>query len=360
MNLQPENPSRIRVLIVSLLGPVSLARIMFILMATYLGYQVRPHPLNQTFLSSDNMLYAGGALALSVVVVIFEYATNIISSKNLLLAACGLLFGLVLAFFFYPVIPEQLASHTLSHAVTGLIFGYFGIVLAIKHADRFRLSNLKFILSNTSGSPYILDSSAIIDGRISDLLSLNLLRGPSIVPQFVLTEIQSIADSADPQRRARGRRGLEILERIRKKCPDLRIWAHDYLETPEVDQKLIQMAKEIQGCLVTNDYNLEKVASLQRIEVININEVASVLRPAVFVGHTFRVDIMREGKESHQGVGYLDDGTMVVVDEGRPYLGQEIEVTVSSILQTGAGRMVFAKPRPGTAKVVRAASEEQA
>ena len=354
MSLEPQNLSLPGILLARLFSPVMLARVFFVLMVTYLGYQLRPDREPGLLLSSKNLLYTTMAFSIGVVVVIFEYATNIISSKNMLQVAGGLLFGLITAFFFYPIIPERLAPPELSHAACAAIFGYLGIVLAIKHAERFQLRNLRFVLANPQAPAYILDTSAIIDGRVGELMNLNVLRGPVIVPQFVLNELQGIADSPESQRRARGRRGLEILEKMRKKNPDLRILAGVYPDIADVDQKLVEMAKETLGHLVTNDYNLEKVASLQKIEVININELANALRPAVFVGHTFQIDIMREGKEPHQGVGYLDDGTMVVVDEGRPYVGQGIEIIVTSILQTGAGRMVFARPRRGAATVVKA------
>jgi uncharacterized protein YacL len=298
------------------------------------------------------------AFLVAVIVVLFEYSTQVISSKNLLLAAAGLLFGLITAHFFSPLLDpflsEGLRERRFSETLCAAVFGYFGIIMAVKHAERFNLRALKSILTNPQGPAYIVDTSVIIDGRIADVLRLHLFQGPIIVPQFVLGELQSIADSEDSQRRLRGRRGLEILEALRQERPDMRIWGHDYPDIAEVDQKLLRMAQEMQGILVTNDYNLEKVAAVQNVGVINLNEVALAMRPSVYVGSPLRLDIIREGKESNQGVGYLDDGTMVVVDEGRSFIGENIEVIVSSILQTTAGRMIFAKPKRNSAHVAQA------
>ena len=348
-----EKPNSLNDLATRLLRPVLLGRVFFVLLVTYLGYLMRPTPWLTIMTDERNFIFTAAAFFIAVLVVIFEYATNIISSKNILLAACGLLFGLITANLFSPIIPRSVLpqylyeNDDLIYTACSAIFGYFGMILAIKHAERFQLSNLKMILSNAPPAvpAYILDTSVIIDGRISELLRMGILRGPIIVPQFVVHELQQVADSSDAQRKAKGRRGLEILENLRQQQSDIRIWNHDYPEIAEVDHKLVQMAKDVQGYLVTNDYNLEKVATVNRVNVLNLNEMAQALRPPIFVGHTIHVDIIREGKEQNQGVGYLDDGTMVVVDDGQRFIGKEAEVAVSSILQTAAGRMVFAKPQ---------------
>lgn len=349
---QPEQPKPVNVLMARLLRPVLLGRVFFVLLVTYLGYLLRPFPHLSLLTSDENLLFTAVAFFIGIIVVIFEYATNIISQRNILLAACGLLFGLLTAYFFSAMIPRQILpehmqlmeNQDLIYTACAAIFGYFGIILAVKHAERFQLSNLKFLLSSPSaGPPLLLDTSVIIDGRITELFRMNVLRGPVVVPQFVLNELQQIADSSEPQRRAKGRRGLDALESIRQEKPDMRIWTSDYPEIAAVDHKLVQLARDIQACLVTNDQNLEKVASLHRVTVLNIHELAQALRPPIFVGHTLNLDIVREGKEANQGVGYLDDGTMVVVDDGQKHIGSEAQVTVSSILQTAAGRMVFAK-----------------
>jgi uncharacterized protein YacL len=178
-------------------------------------------------------------------------------------------------------------------------------------------------------------------------MAANFMQGNFIVPEFVLDELQKIADSSDPKRRARGRRGLEMLEQIKDATPRLAIMEKDFPEIKDVDHKLIALAKELTADLVTNDYNLQKVAQLHKVRVLNINELSHMLKPSVFVGETLALFVSKEGKEPHQGVGYLEDGTMVVIEDGRSRIGSEVEVSVTSILQTPAGRMIFARAQAG-------------
>jgi uncharacterized protein YacL len=189
----------------------------------------------------------------------------------------------------------------------------------------------------------ILDTSVIIDGRIADVCETGFLDGDLVIPQFVLRELQAIADSSESTKRTRGRRGLDILNKIQKQAYlKIIIDDTDYPSIKEVDQKLIQMAKETGYAILTNDFNLNKVAEVQSIQVLNINQLANALKPIVLPGETMKVQILKEGKEPGQGVAYLDDGTMVVVDNGRKQIGRTVEVTVTSVLQTTAGRMIFA------------------
>jgi uncharacterized protein YacL len=189
----------------------------------------------------------------------------------------------------------------------------------------------------------ILDTSVIIDGRIADVCETGFLDGDLVIPQFVLKELQAIADSSEPTKRTRGRRGLDILNKIKKQAyVKIIIDDTDYPSIKEVDQKLIQMGKETGAAILTNDFNLNKVAEVQSIQVLNINQLANSLKPIVLPGETMKVPILKEGKEHTQGVAYLDDGTMVVVDNGRKHIGRTVEVTVTSVLQTTAGRMIFA------------------
>ena len=189
----------------------------------------------------------------------------------------------------------------------------------------------------------ILDTSVIIDGRIADVCETGFLDGDLVIPQFILKELQAIADSSESTKRTRGRRGLDILNKIQKQSyVKIIIEETDYPSIKEVDQKLIQMAKETGYAILTNDFNLNKVAQVQSIQVLNINQLANALKPIVLPGETMKVQILKEGKEPGQGVAYLDDGTMVVVDNGRKQMGRNIEVTVTSVLQTTAGRMIFA------------------
>jgi uncharacterized protein YacL len=192
----------------------------------------------------------------------------------------------------------------------------------------------------------ILDTSVIIDGRIADVCETGFLDGDLVIPQFVLRELQAIADSSESTKRTRGRRGLDILNKIQKQAYlKIIIDDTDYPSIKEVDQKLIQMAKETGYAILTNDFNLNKVAEVQSIQVLNINQLANALKPIVLPGETMKVQILKEGKEPGQGVAYLDDGTMVVVDNGRKQIGRNVEVTVTSVLQTTAGRMIFAVMR---------------
>lgn len=192
----------------------------------------------------------------------------------------------------------------------------------------------------------ILDTSVIIDGRISDICQTGFLEGTIVIPQFVLGELQHIADSSDVLKRNRGRRGLDVLNRIQKELPiHVEIYEGDFEEIQEVDSKLIKLAKVLNGIVVTNDFNLNKVCDLQGVRVLNINDLANAVKPVVLPGEEIAVHVIKDGKEQDQGIAYLDDGTMIVVEEGKGYIGKTIEVLITSVLQTSAGRMIFAKPK---------------
>lgn len=317
--------------------PIILARIFFVLIGTLSGYMLAPVGRGLS------LHYTLGAFIISLILVTFEYSTRAISSKQILLAALGLFFGLVLASLIAPMFPEKMSAKIHPRLVCNLVLGYFGIILALKHEDRFTLSRLKFVISNPKENTCILDTNVIIDGRVHDLYATYFLRGEIIIPEFVLSELQFIADSSDPQRRARGRRGLENLEKLRQANPNLQIWEKDYDDIKDVDHKLIQLAKDLGADLLTNDFNLNKIATLHQIRVLNINDLAQALKPNYLVGDEMIIRIIRNGKEAHQGIGYLDDGTMVVVDEARRLNGQDVPIVITSILQTSAGRMVFGR-----------------
>ncbi len=194
------------------------------------------------------------------------------------------------------------------------------------------------------GCGKILDTSVIIDGRIFDVCKTGFFEGPLIIPQFVLAELQHIADSGDPMRRNRGRRGLDVLAKIQRELDiSVEITEADYEDIPEVDAKLLRLARDMSGVVVTNDFNLNKVADVTGVRVLNINDLAGALRPVLLPGEEMRVQVLREGKEHGQGVGYLDDGTMIVIDNGKRYIGSTVEVIVTTVLQTSAGRMIFTK-----------------
>jgi uncharacterized protein YacL len=224
---------------------------------------------------------------------------------------------------------------------------YFGATSGWMVGSRF---SIKDIVANFQGQSdfytkrKILDTSVIIDGRIADIFETGFLEGPMLIPQFVLKELQAIADSPDSVKRNRGRRGLSILRKMQKKTDiSVEIWEQDFPGIREVDSKLMELAKHLNAKIVTNDYNLNKVAQLRGVEILNINELANALKPVVLPGEQMNVKILREGKEHNQGVAYLDDGTMVVVDDARSHIDQSVKVEVTSVLQTTAGKMIFAK-----------------
>ncbi len=265
----------------------------------------------------------------------------------------GLAFGAIAA---YPIslLPGGLGR--ILPFVAAVIFGYLGILVMTTRTELLGTLRARFI--HQSGSkgekdeqpllhPIFLDTSVIIDGRIADIARTGFIQGELVVPLFVLNELQHIADSADTLRRNRGRRGLEILRQLQEEAPvPVRITNEDAPGVREVDDKLISLAREHKGSILTNDYNLNRVAELQGIQVLNVNELANAVKTILLPGETFTIHVLQEGKEYDQGVGYLDDGTMVVVEGGRPYIGQTIEVIVNKVLQTAAGRMIFARPVP--------------
>ena len=227
-----------------------------------------------------------------------------------------------------------------------LVFGFTGITLGLTRASNWE-SLIRAVHKRTSeyGSPKVIDTSVIIDGRIADICDSGFLDGMLIVPRFVLGELQNIADSPDVLRRAKGRRGLDILRAMQGKTDktNVVIVEDDYPEIREVDSKLLKLARDYAAKIITNDYNLNKVAQIEGVAVLNINDLANALKPAVLPDEQMEVKIIKEGKEAFQGVGYLDDGTMVVVDGGREHVGRSVSVIVTSVLQTAAGRMIFGK-----------------
>jgi len=224
---------------------------------------------------------------------------------------------------------------------------YIGLVLGARKGDMLNLQALGGLFGNEKGTrrqPKILDTSVIIDGRIADICEAYFLEGALVVPQFVLRELQLVADSPDSLKRQRGRRGLEVLQRMQK-MPNLEVEVaeDDFPQVAEVDMKLIELAKRYDAKIVTNDYNLNKVATLQGLDVLNVNQLANALKPVVLPGEAMRVFILREGKEYNQGVAYLDDGTMVVIDGGRRAINKTVDIIVTSVHQTTAGKMIFGR-----------------
>ncbi len=263
-------------------------------------------------------------------------------------------FSLMMGYFLARIImmalpfdnPEDLTPHVFLTSTLMLLFGYVGISLGLTKASNWeslvsavKKSRIEF------GNPKIVDTSVIIDGRIADIVRTGFIEGTLIVPRFVLKELQNIADSADVLRRAKGRRGLDILKMMQEEVAnlDVEITDDDPLDIKEVDGKLVSLARDYKAKIITNDFNLNKVAQIEGIMVLNINDLANALKPAVLPDERLNVKIVKEGKEAYQGVGYLDDGTMIVVDGGRDYVGKQVSVLVTSVLQTAAGRMIFTK-----------------
>jgi uncharacterized protein YacL len=227
-----------------------------------------------------------------------------------------------------------------------IIMPYIGFLVGTQKSEWLDPAHLfRFFKEKRIGRSYkILDTSVIIDGRITDLCDTGFIEGTLLIPQFVLRELQLVADSSDGLKRQRGRRGLDVLNHLQKTSQvSVVISEMDFPEIKDVDSKLIELTKQLDGKLVTNDVNLNKVARLHGISVLNINELANALRPVVLPGESMRVFILKEGKEKDQGVGYLDDGTMVVVDNSRRMIGQNIDITVTSVLQTTVGKMIFGR-----------------
>jgi len=319
---------------------LAIVRAVFVLVLAGTAYAVHPF-------GTAPWLAALGGFLLAAVIILFEIRLEKVSLKRLIGAAIGSILGILGAFLISLVLGRASAEPFLSLAVL-LWMAYVGLVVGAQKGDMLNLAALGGIFggekSSSKKSYKILDTSVIIDGRIADIAETGFLDGVLVIPQFVLHELQLVADSADSMKRNRGRRGLDILQRIQKMAHlNVQIVEEDFPQTREVDMKLIELAKIYDCKVVTNDFNLNKVAQLHGVEVLNINELANSLKPIVLPGETMRVFILKEGKEYNQGVAYLDDGTMVVVDNARRMISKTVDISVTSVLQTTAGKMIFGK-----------------
>lgn len=318
-----------------------VVRIVLIAIVTGIAFFFRPFDLPRVAAA-----ILGFCAAVAANLVAFEMRRA--GLQSLIGGSLGAVLGAVLALLFVPVVDS-------THASTGtagffriavpLLGGFIGLLAGIGKADRINLDAIGFF-SNLSAlsTMKILDTSVIIDGRISDIAESGFLDGKLVIPQFVLHELQLVADSSDSAKRNRGRRGLDVVKRLQN-IPGihLEISAQDFPAIREVDLKLIELAKSQAAKIVTNDFNLNKLAQVQGVQILNINELANALKPVVLPGETMRVFILKEGKEYNQGVAYLDDGTMVVVDNARRFISRTLDITVTSVLQTTAGKMIFGK-----------------
>lgn len=323
-------------------------RILFIIISSIVGYSC------SYYININKWQGFAMGLVFSIVVVAIERLLKNVSLKEIISCLFGLVAGLVAAnllVFLTSVIIEGSENQNIVRMVaagSSLTLGYLGMTVAYKKRDEFALfapMESGFYKRNNSNIK-ILDTNVIIDGRILDICESGFIEGTIVVPRFVLNELQYIADSSDVLRRNRGRRGLDILHKMQKNPGiDVRIVEQDFPEIKEVDAKLIELAKSMGAKVVTNDFNLNQVAELQAISVLNINELANAVKPVILPGETMNVRVIKEGKEQAQGVAYLDDGTMVVVENGKYLIGQSLDVVVTSILQTTAGRMIFTKKK---------------
>ena len=302
----------------------------------------------------ESWLLAGGVgLLVASIALGAEYVLREAKAGVLLGGAAGLTAGLLLAGIAAWAVAATIPAFE-SVPVLGLLFlvtfPYLGLIFGIK------IFTAAGILGQTdtadghgSVSPKILDTSVIIDGRVADLCETGFLEGTFVLPQFILNELQHIADSSDPLKRGRGRRGLDVLAKIQKMVDiEVSIIEEDFPHIKEVDSKIVMLAKKMNAKVITNDLNLSKVAELQGVRVLNINELCNALKPVVLPGEQLRVFVLKEGKEAGQGVAYLDDGTMIVVDNAKRFIGSNITVVVTSVLQTQAGRMIFARLKEET------------
>jgi uncharacterized protein YacL len=320
----------------------ALARGLFVAAVAYAAAILRP-------LSYGAVANVGFALVIAALVVLFESRLRETSVTRLLGALIGCAVGLALAraigsgLFWADTGDRRVAF---LHSFVLIVLPYLGLVLGGKHGEWLEPARLVglFRAAGPQRRYKILDTSVIIDGRIADVCETGFIDGTLVIPQFVLKELQLVADSADSLKRNRGRRGLDILQKIQKMSGvEVVISDVDFPDVREVDLKLIELARSLQGKIVTNDFNLNKVAQLRGVEVLNVNELANSLKPVVLPGEIMKVFILKEGKEYNQGVAYLDDGTMVVVDNARRMISKTIDIVVTSVLQTTAGKMIFGR-----------------
>jgi uncharacterized protein YacL len=326
---------------------IFFVRAIFCMISMLIGYQIGS--LLGGVDSNTAMIGLGVGFSVSFVIIVVERGLRRISVRGLSSAVFGLIFGLLAAKLLSEAVmllPVDEATARTTRVVFTLILCYLGMVVAIRGRDEFNLiiPYVKFTRHDQVQQNILLDTSVIIDGRIIDLCQTRFIEGRLVIPRFVLKELQQIADSSDALKRNRGRRGLDILNKIQKLDRIVvKIHDEDFPEITEVDAKLVKMAKVLDGKILTNDYNLNKVAELEGVVVLNINDLSNALKAIVLPGELLEVKIVKEGKEFNQGVAYLDDGTMVVVEEARKLLGQTLNVAVTSVLQTSAGRMIFGK-----------------
>ena len=333
-----------------------LFRLLVVVSLALAGQHYNPFPALPLAGPALGVAFAAGIIAL-------ELRAYRVPAHQMVGALVGGVTGLVGANLVWGVIAGlQLQAEQFIHSLLIVLLIYMGVVIGARRGEWFEPARIIAAFKDASRLHQykVLDTSVIIDGRIADICETGFLDGTLVAPQFVLRELQQVADSSDSLKRNRGRRGLDVLQRIQKMSHvQVQIVETDFPEVREVDLKLIELAKRLSGKIVTNDFNLNKVAQLRGVAVLNINELANSLKPVVLPGEVLRVFVLKEGKEAGQGVAYLDDGTMVVVDQGRKALGRTIEVTVTSVLQTTAGKMIFCRWPEGLAAAADAEARRE-
>ncbi|MEZ5305711.1 MAG: TRAM domain-containing protein [Pyrinomonadaceae bacterium] len=348
---------------------ILIIRITFVTFLVLLGYILNPFEKTQRFgfagmgVGSRPFFSAFLGLIIGLLILAFEMRVKRATLKTLIGAAVGSILGITGAFLIGVLISIQKEAAVSAEMQTFLtislafFMGYVGLMVGAAKGEYIDLSALGGVFGdgNIQKDYKILDTSVIIDGRIADVAETGFLGGTIIIPQFILTELQQVADSPDSSKRQRGRRGLDMLQRLRNNNQlDIQIVETDFPKIKEVDLKLIELGQKLGGVVVTNDFNLNKVSELRGVSVLNINELANALKPVVLPGEAMRVFILKEGKEYNQGVAYLDDGTMVVVDNARRLIGKSADIAVTSVLQTTAGKMIFGRLWDDSAELVKA------
>lgn len=336
---------------------ILIIRIGFIILLALMGFLLNPLQETQKFGDLGEPVRRSLSAVLGIIigaaVVAFEARVRQAAFKTLIGAAVGSILGIIGAFLIGMLISfqkvEAVSAQMQTFLTISLAFfmAYIGLMVGAAKGEYIDLSMLGgvFAAEKPGRRDYkILDTSVIIDGRIADVAETGFLGGTLIIPQFILRELQQVADSPDSSKRQRGRRGLDMLQRLRNNSKlDIQIVETDFPAVKEVDLKLIELGKELEAVIITNDFNLNKVSQLRGVNVLNVNELANALKPVVLPGEAMKVFILKEGKEYNQGVAYLDDGTMVVVDNARKLIGKNAEVAVTSVLQTTAGKMIFGR-----------------
>ena len=335
---------------------ILIIRFCFIALLAAVGFLLNPLVQTQRLGSLDEptrrFISAGLGAFVAIAIIAFEMRVRRASLKTLIGAAIGSILGIIGSFLIGLLIllqkVEAVPAEMQSFLAFSLVFfmGFIGLMVGAAKGDFLDLSMLGGVFSdkNVKHDYKILDTSVIIDGRIADVAETGFLGGTLIIPNFILAELQQVADSPDSSKRQRGRRGLDMLQRLRNNSKlDVQIVETDFPAVKEVDLKLIELGKQLDAVIVTNDFNLNKVSQLRGVQVLNINELANALKPVVLPGEAMRVFVLKEGKEYNQGVAYLDDGTMVVVDNARRLIGKTADIAVTSVLQTTAGKMIFGR-----------------